>query len=200
MAVSTDWNVKCSPVGWLSAVCVYVCIFTNGSNIELSCYAWRAIRRIHCCQKQQKRRTCTLYWVKCIVNVVRMCVLVMATFQNTMHVSEHSADGKLYALLSSDGKLKIWNTESNEFQREFVPNLHLNAPFTCFTWITVSGSTLNDSRKVCISIPCVSCCEFYFGSFSIINFNIFIEISKESCRRSTTNNRLCCTWYAKWRC
>lgn len=73
----------------------------------------------------------------------------MATFQNIMHVSEHSADGKLYALLSSDGKLKIWNTENNELQREFVPNLHLNTPFTCFTWITVNGSTSGGSHKVC---------------------------------------------------
>ncbi|XP_031621725.1 WD repeat-containing protein 43 [Contarinia nasturtii] len=64
----------------------------------------------------------------------------MATFQNTLHVSEHSADGKLYALLSFDGKLKVWNTETNELQREFVPNFHLNAPFTCFTWITVNGT------------------------------------------------------------
>lgn len=71
----------------------------------------------------------------------------MATIQNIMHVSEHSADGKLYALLSSDGKLKIWNTENNELQQEFVPNLHLNTPFTCFTWITVANS--GASRKVC---------------------------------------------------
>lgn len=74
----------------------------------------------------------------------------MATFQNTLHVSEHSADGKLYALLSFDGKLKIWNTETNEFQREFVPNFHLNAPFTCFTWITVNGTL--GPRKVCTTI------------------------------------------------
>lgn len=72
----------------------------------------------------------------------------MATFQNTLHVSEHSADGKLYALLSVDGKLKIWNTETSEFQREFVPNFHLNAPFTCFTWVSVDGTL--GPRKVCI--------------------------------------------------
>lgn len=84
------------------------------------------------------------------MRVYGKCVLVMATFQNTLHVSEHSADGKLYALLSFDGKLKIWNTETNEFQREFVPNFHLNAPFTCFTWITVDGTL--GPRKVSASM------------------------------------------------
>lgn len=81
----------------------------------------------------------------------------MATFQNILHVSEHSADGKLFALLSFDGKLKIWNTETNEFQREFVPNFHLNAPFTCFTWITVDG-TLGPRKVNSITL-------FYFHIF-----------------------------------
>lgn len=82
-----------------------------------------------------------------------MCVtthcdgLAMATFQNILHVSEHSADGKLFALLSIDGKLKIWDTETNKLVREFVPNLHLNVPLTCFTWISVDCS-IGSQQKV----------------------------------------------------
>lgn len=64
----------------------------------------------------------------------------MATFQNTLHVSEHSADGKLYAYLNFDGKLKIWDVETSELKREYVPKLHLTVPFTCFTWITIDRS------------------------------------------------------------
>lgn len=100
--------------------------------------------RIRCCQLDDRENT--LYLNEHIEFTAN--VRAMATFQNTLHVSEHSADGKLYALLSFDGKLKIWNTETNELQREFVPNFHLNAPFTCFTWITVNGTL--GPRKVSV--------------------------------------------------
>lgn len=66
--------------------------------------------------------------------------LAMAAINNTLHVSEYSEDGKLFALLNVEGKLKIWDTETGEYQKEYVPNYHLKAPFTCFTWITVNGS------------------------------------------------------------
>lgn len=74
----------------------------------------------------------------------------MAAIHNTLHVSEYSENGKFFASLNVEGKLRIWDTETSEYQKEFVPNYHLNAPFTCFTWITVNGSI--GPRKVKIRL------------------------------------------------
>lgn len=67
----------------------------------------------------------------------------MAAPQNTQHVSEFSPDGKLFAFINAEGKLKIWDSESNQLKQEYIPNLHLSAPCTCFTWITVTTSATN---------------------------------------------------------
>lgn len=77
--------------------------------------------------------------------------LTMAAIQNPLHVSEYSPDGKLLALISSDGKLKIWDIETNELKQEFVPKLHLSVPFTCFTWITVDNAA-GGAKDVCINM------------------------------------------------
>lgn len=63
----------------------------------------------------------------------------MAALQNIQHVSEFSPDGKLFAFINSEGKLKIWDTEQNQQKQEYIPNLHLSAPCTCFTWITTTS-------------------------------------------------------------
>lgn len=73
-------------------------------------------------------------------------VLMMATTQNTLHVSEYSPDGKLLAFINAEGKLKIWDTETSELKQEFVPKLHLSVPFTCFTWITIDNAAI---KEVC---------------------------------------------------
>lgn len=44
---------------------------------------------------------------------------------------EFSDDGKYFAQISSDGKLKIWNTVSNSLDQEFTPDFHLTTPCTC---------------------------------------------------------------------
>lgn len=72
----------------------------------------------------------------------------MASPQSTQHVSEFSFDGKLFAFISSEGKLKIWDTQANELKQDYTPNLHLSAPCTCMTWISVDKST-QTSAKVC---------------------------------------------------
>ncbi|CAG9816276.1 unnamed protein product [Phaedon cochleariae] len=45
--------------------------------------------------------------------------------------SKFSEDGKYFAHISTDGKLKIWNTISNSFEQEFTPDFHLTSPCTC---------------------------------------------------------------------
>ncbi|XP_057651400.1 WD repeat-containing protein 43 [Diorhabda carinulata] len=49
--------------------------------------------------------------------------------------SRFSEDGKYFARLSVDGKLKIWNACSNTFEQEFTPDFHLNSPCTCLHFI-----------------------------------------------------------------
>uniref|UniRef100_A0A6P7GDA3 WD repeat-containing protein 43 n=1 Tax=Diabrotica virgifera virgifera TaxID=50390 RepID=A0A6P7GDA3_DIAVI len=55
--------------------------------------------------------------------------------------SQFSEDGKYFAHLSTDGKLKIWDTLSNTFEQEFTPDFHLTSPCTCLHFIQ------NDSVK-----------------------------------------------------
>ncbi|XP_037041242.1 WD repeat-containing protein 43-like isoform X3 [Bradysia coprophila] len=50
--------------------------------------------------------------------------------------SDFSPDGRLFALLDTDGKLKIWNVKDNRLTQEYVPDLHLSQPYTCFVWFT----------------------------------------------------------------
>lgn len=127
--------------------------------------------------------------------------IVMATIQNKLHVSEHSADGKLFAFLNSDGKLKIWNTDTNNLVQDVVPNYHLNAPFTCFTWINVNCS-IGTQRKVIkrhhgISQtihPQIFSVEIFF----IVVVVVFILDAGEKIKSIGTNG-VHCIGYTKWR-
>lgn len=69
------------------------------------------------------------------------------------YVSEFSPDGKLFALLDTDGKLKIWDTKDSQLIQEYVPNLHLSVPYTCLVWAsTKKVSELNAMmRRMCIN-------------------------------------------------
>lgn len=64
-------------------------------------------------------------------------------------MSEYSSDGKLLAFINSDGKLKIWDTETSELRQEFTPKLHLSVPFTCFTWITIDNAVVSKEVGSC---------------------------------------------------
>lgn len=48
---------------------------------------------------------------------------------------QFSKDGKYFAYISTDGKLKIWDTVSNTFEQEFTPDYHLTSPCTCLHFI-----------------------------------------------------------------
>lgn len=49
--------------------------------------------------------------------------------------TQFSRDGKYFAQITTDGKLKIWETTTSTFKQEFIPNLHLTTPCTCLQWI-----------------------------------------------------------------
>lgn len=61
-------------------------------------------------------------------------------------MSEFSPDGRLFGLLDSDGKLKIWDVKDSRLSQEFVPNLHLSDPYTCFVWFAAAANRVSDSE------------------------------------------------------
>ncbi|ERL83325.1 WD repeat-containing protein 43-like [Dendroctonus ponderosae] len=55
-----------------------------------------------------------------------------------------SEDGKYFANISSDGKLKIWNTLSSSLDQEFTPDFHLTTPCTCLQFWSSSQGAAKD--------------------------------------------------------
>ncbi|KAM3968904.1 WD repeat-containing protein 43 [Aphomia sociella] len=62
-----------------------------------------------------------------------------------MAVAAFSEDGKYYSYISKDGRLRIWETETNILKQEYTPDLHLTSPPICLQWITLGVS--NGSQK-----------------------------------------------------
>jgi U3 small nucleolar RNA-associated protein 5 len=54
------------------------------------------------------------------------------------HLKEFSPNRKLFAIIQSDGVLKIYDTEKNSLSQEYTPNLHLSTPCTAIKWINIS--------------------------------------------------------------
>lgn len=59
-----------------------------------------------------------------------------------------SEDGKYYSAITQDGRLKIWDTETNILKQEYTPDLHLTAPPTCLQWISVKVTSVSTTRGV----------------------------------------------------
>ncbi|XP_068624441.1 WD repeat-containing protein 43 [Battus philenor] len=51
-----------------------------------------------------------------------------------------SGDGKYYAALTHDGRLRVWDTETNVLKQEYTPDLHLTSPPSCLQWINITRS------------------------------------------------------------
>lgn len=62
-----------------------------------------------------------------------------------VHVSEYSPDGKLFAIIDSQGILRIFDTDTSELKQEYTPNLHLSGPCSALLWIVTFTSA---ERKV----------------------------------------------------
>lgn len=54
-----------------------------------------------------------------------------------------SDDGKYYSAITQDGRLRIWDTETNTIKNEYTPDLHLSSPPSCLQWISASRSTVS---------------------------------------------------------
>ncbi|KAF9813087.1 hypothetical protein SFRURICE_000047 [Spodoptera frugiperda] len=64
-----------------------------------------------------------------------------------------SVDGKYYSAITQDGRLRIWDTETNVLKQEYTPDLHLTSPPSCLQWIsaTQSANTQKGGRRKSIS-------------------------------------------------
>ncbi|XP_055531615.1 WD repeat-containing protein 43 [Wyeomyia smithii] len=61
---------------------------------------------------------------------------------------EFSQDGKYFAFINSQGKFVVYEVEAGRVCQEYIPNLHLNVPCTCFTWVEIgSGGGLSAKKK-----------------------------------------------------
>lgn len=71
----------------------------------------------------------------------------MMTAEN-YHLKQFSPDNKLFAIIQSDGKLKIWDAEKSELKQEYVPNLHLSTPCTALSWIKLTTKQKVNTNQI----------------------------------------------------
>ncbi|XP_058829714.1 WD repeat-containing protein 43 [Topomyia yanbarensis] len=60
---------------------------------------------------------------------------------------EFSRDGKYFAFINSQGKFVVHEVETSNVSQVYTPNLHLNAPCTCFAWIVVGDGGGQSAKK-----------------------------------------------------
>ncbi|XP_053683367.1 WD repeat-containing protein 43 [Sabethes cyaneus] len=60
---------------------------------------------------------------------------------------EFSRDGKFFAFINSQGKFVVYEVETGRVCQEYIPNLHLNVPCTCFAWIEIGSGGGQSAKK-----------------------------------------------------
>ncbi|CAH2098916.1 unnamed protein product [Euphydryas editha] len=85
-----------------------------------------------------------------------------------------SEDGKYYSAISQDGRLRIWDTETNVLKQEYTPDLHLSSPPCCLQWIAVAStvSPQKGSRRKSVSEPETQCIALGTSSGKILLYSI----------------------------
>merc|ERR1712048_50195 len=63
------------------------------------------------------------------------------------NASAFTNDGHYLALLSVDGRLRIWETTSGKLRQEFTPSSHLETTCTCVCWTRVSSKRERNRKK-----------------------------------------------------
>uniref|UniRef100_A0A1Q3EY68 Small-subunit processome Utp12 domain-containing protein n=1 Tax=Culex tarsalis TaxID=7177 RepID=A0A1Q3EY68_CULTA len=58
-----------------------------------------------------------------------------------------SRDGKLFAFVNSQGKFVTYDVEKSSVAQIYTPNLHLNVPCTCFTWVQLQIQGQSAKKK-----------------------------------------------------
>lgn len=72
------------------------------------------------------------------------------------------ASGELYATLTADSRLKIWEVATGNVRVEFTPTTHLADAFTCLAWghATVCGVWFCLRWRVVWVVYCSGSCGF----------------------------------------
>ncbi|XP_072933993.1 WD repeat-containing protein 43 [Epargyreus clarus] len=84
-----------------------------------------------------------------------------------------SDDGKYYSTITQDGRLRIWDTETNAFKQEYTPDLHLTSPPSCLQWICVSQSaTPKGARRKSVSEAETQCVALGTNSGKILIYSV----------------------------
>ncbi|KAF5295879.1 hypothetical protein FQR65_LT10367 [Abscondita terminalis] len=60
---------------------------------------------------------------------------------------QYSKDGKYFAQLTTNGKLKLWETSTSSFIQEFTPDYHLTSPCTCLQFVQQEAAENHIPRK-----------------------------------------------------
>ncbi|XP_044257003.1 WD repeat-containing protein 43, partial [Tribolium madens] len=84
---------------------------------------------------------CPVGKLEIVKSVVKWLMAVSARM-----ACQFSKEGKYFAQITPEGKLKVWNTLSNTFEQEFTPDFHLTSPCTCLHFIS-SASKPGSPRK-----------------------------------------------------
>ncbi|XP_014608429.1 PREDICTED: WD repeat-containing protein 43-like [Polistes canadensis] len=59
-----------------------------------------------------------------------------------------SQDGQYLVHCGIDGKIKIWETETNKLKQEYIPNQYLNSPCNVLSWISVNIQATNATHSL----------------------------------------------------
>lgn len=60
---------------------------------------------------------------------------------------QYSKDGKYFAQITAESRLKIWNTSTNSFEQEYTPNFHLAAPCVSLHFVQPTATNRVGSPK-----------------------------------------------------
>ncbi|XP_046974360.1 WD repeat-containing protein 43 [Vanessa cardui] len=84
-----------------------------------------------------------------------------------------SKDGKYYSAITQDGRLRIWDTETNLLEQEYTPNLHLTSPPSCLQWISVTSTTSpQKGRRKSVDVQETQCIALGTTSGKILLYSI----------------------------
>ncbi|XP_034837671.1 WD repeat-containing protein 43 [Maniola hyperantus] len=118
-----------------------------------------------------------------------------------MAVAAFSEDGKYYSVITQDGRIKIWDTETNILKQEYTPDLHLSSPPTCLQWISVSLSaspqkgarrkSVSESEQYCLALGTTSG-KILIYSVSQAKAETVLNQKESNCKVSTLD------WHRKY--